>query len=476
MYRIDGSNGDMILTSNDVLNALRQWQQPALPENVTPLLRRLSHFSHVNQHGSPRLALNALLGDALRRLEGENAYLADLLLRRFVKGEKVLTIANALNVSESKFHEIQRAAVERLTTIILEVEAAARKGHAATVLQRLGVKPGENLIGLDTHMQTLLPILADPESAGIVSIEGMGGLGKSALAGALASRLLYTDGVWNSAARVTARQTYFQLHGQLMPSVEPVPTVEAAVLQLHRSLLGTQPPAAEVEQQQLVADLHHYFKNNKSLILIENLEEMVDVEALVDLLRHWVEPSKFILTSRKSFYGVNGVYHYQMNPLAHADALALIRSTAAAGNLTDVVLAAVEELQPIVDAVGGNGLALRFLIHQLHIYGLDEILADLTGARGEVIENLYTFLFQDSWIQLSVAAKQVLAAIGNAAPDGITMQALALVCPLPYGEIQSAIKQLVVHNLVDNYGSLRDRRYRVHEITRTYLQAAVMTA
>ena len=113
-----------------------------------------------------------------------------------------------------------------------------------------------------------------------------------------------------------------------MPSVEPVPTVEAAVLQLHRSLLGTQPPAAEVEQQQLVADLHHYFKNNKSLILIENLEEMVDVEALVDLLRHWVEPSKFILTSRKSFYGVNGVYHYQMNPLAHADALALIRSTA----------------------------------------------------------------------------------------------------------------------------------------------------
>ncbi len=464
---------------------MRRWYQGDLTDSPLKSLNHLSRGFQQSGNGVADDVTVAILDHALARLETEHNLYGLLLTKRFREGEKVLAVANELNISESRLHEIQRSAVERLTELLQELEMEAYAEHCEALHQRLTLPYDETLVGLEDHLRALIPVLLDDESASIVAIEGISGVGKTALTSAIVQNVIYHSTSWANVACVNLRRKVFHLNGQLDVRQDVARTTGQILSQIgiqlfsalpehhpSRALISQLSPNREelrLDVGQLVSHLQRYLKVNKCILIIEDLDELESIEPLLAALLQLVDPTKVILTSRKSFYDVSGVYHYQLSQLSSNDALALLHAEAAAVHLHEVADADSAHLIPVFDILGGNPLAIRFFVRQLQIYGLHEILDDLREARGDAIVNLYHFLFGTVWEELPDAAQAVLFVLCQGDAAGITLGEIQKRCDLPYNEIRGAVKQLVMLNLVDIQGGFLERRYMIHNLTRTFV-------
>jgi hypothetical protein len=209
------------------------------------------------------------------------------------------------------------------------------------------------------------------------------------------------------------------------------------------------------------------------MIVIDNLETLADVESLLPTVQDLANPTKFVLTSRQSFYAEPTLYHVAVPELSEPDALRLIRQEAKWSNLPVLAESSDAVLQPIYQTVGGNPLALRLVVGQTHIHTLESILDDLRMARGRPVEQLYTFIYRRAWDSLDELSQRVLLIMPLANPHGDELAYLAEVGDVDSGDLRLALNKLVTLNLVDARGGLNERRYSIHSLTRSFLHEQV---
>ena len=146
-------------------------------------------------------------------------------------------------------------------------------------------------------------------------------------------------------------------------------------------LLGQLAPEAAsgllVFPERALSFLRSRLKHTPHLIVIDNLETVVDLEALAPTLFTLANPTKFVLTSRKRLVDESGVYLYPVPELSERDALTLVRQEAALRNLPEVARAADADLRPIFATVGGNPLALLLVVGLTHVHSLTVVLRNL---------------------------------------------------------------------------------------------------
>jgi len=472
-YSESESAPSLTLQTEDVLQALRQWHKDGpVPSPLANLY--LFQICQRRESGSDRHATNLILRNAVTELARVNVEYERLLCSRFLDCKSVYEVANDLNIAESTFYIRQNEAVARLTHIILEMEAHARQEHCADLLQSFESQPEPNLIGIERSLNALSPKLAAHDAAMIIAIEGSGGIGKTTLADALIRHAIQQDISWEQVGWITARQNELQMCGTINEIDRPALTVEALLEQLYEQLLPELPRPASFDSEQVKERLFQHLTTHKCLIVIDNLETVEDVKSLMPLLRQLTNPTKFILTSRKSLYTEHDVFHFQVPELNESKSIDLVRNKAEVGNLPHVVTATDEELRPIYATVGGNPLALQLVIGQLHIHDLQEILDDLTEARTETAENLYTFIYRRAWEHLNEPARRALIAMILVTESGDTIEELLATCDLDRAALRHALEQLVTLNLVNNLGGLNDRRYSIHNLTRSFLHKQVV--
>ncbi|MCA9871074.1 MAG: hypothetical protein KC487_11955, partial [Anaerolineae bacterium] len=119
--------------------------------------------------------------------------------------------------------------------------------------------------------------------------------------------------------------------------------------------------------------------------------------------------------------------------------------------------------------VGGNPLALRLVVGQTLVHDLPAILESLRSARGQTVDQLYTFIYRGAWQRLDETAQRVLLAMPLVPPPGRDAAFLSQVSGLAIGAIHDALNTLVRLNLVDRGGDLHGSRYSIHALTRTFL-------
>ena len=454
--------------NNAVQAALRQWRQPAGAEPLAALTlhRRLRGAS------TPQQASQRLLVDALEQLAGANHEGALILRLHYLDDLKVHVIARQLSLHEGTVNKKQREALEQLVDILFAQEEAAAVRMRQTALARLEPPTYLQLFGLAANIDRLLRQVLTPGPPWLYAIEGIGGIGKTTLADGLLRRAIDIT-PWCEVAWVTARQRVLNLGGYIDPLPTPALTADALVDALCGQLLpdaAAQPRLSVQEKYQL---LRARLQQAPHLIVVDNLETVRDVDVLLSHLRDLADPSKFILTSRHNLYHEHDIHHFSVPALDRSQALALVRFEASVRNLPATAAASDEDLAPIFDLVGGNPLALRLVVGQLHIHALPAILHDLASVNSRKVESLYTFIYRRAWDNLDEPARRLLLAMPLTDSHGGDLDFLAIVSALGDGDLRHALDTLVMLNLVDARGELHHRLYTIHSLTRTFLQEQV---
>lgn len=452
--------------ASHIHQALKAWhtRDPESPLDTLRLVRK----AQTQFDGVPASTFrNQVLLDGLERLKQTDAEAANLLQRRFVDDETAQEVAHSLNVSEHVIYQRQRKALLSLAETIWSQELALRQHHTERIEMRLELPTYTRLFGIEAACTALRTQLETPAEPWIISLEGMGGIGKTTLADALCRELAYREH-FQDLAWITARDRLFRLPGAIIPlEQQPALTIEELLDRLIAQFdLSSLQRESDARKRQGV---RHYLRTTPCLIVLDNLETIADYRLLVTQLRDLAAPSKFLLTSRESLRGEGGIYIWEVAGLSQADTLALIRYEAALQGLHDLTSAPDEDLSSIYTVSGGNPLATKMIIGQTHIFSLDAVLQRFQGMAGRVDKELLRFIHQQAWETLLSDCQRVLQAMILVADDGGQLEQISAAAGLSLNATAACLARLATLSLIQIRGNLHEKWYALHPLTRHFL-------
>ncbi len=454
-----------------VHEALQLWSKD--PSAGSPL-ENLILVRQEAKTGNLRRATNQVLLAALKNLAVDYGQDASLLRARFLDGKTVVAVANERNVAEVTLYKMQRRAIAHLaaTLFAMEQQAAVEKQFALDT--RLPPATYDRLFGVESHLGHLRDMLLAHEAPWVISIEGLGGIGKTALAHQLVRDIAQHELVFADFGWVSAQPRFFQPGEGIKLVGEPALTSKALIEALVTQLMVGTAGIAPISPERATNALESRLRETPHLIVVDNLETVADVEGLLPALIRMAGPSKFLLTSREAFHEEAGIHHFSVPELSEPDALSMVRHEARLQILPHVSGASDDDLRPIYSAVGGNPLALRLVTGQLQILPLNQVLENLREAKGKRAEELYNFIYWSAWHRLPTAAQDVLTLMPLFAQSGADLAAIRRVSDLEDDELVEALTYLVKLSLVNVSGDLHVRRYSIHRLTESFLLKEVI--
>jgi len=328
------------------------------------------------------------------------------------------------------------------------------------------------LFGVDPFVQRIDEWFSDPAGPRFVSLEGLGGIGKTTTAQA-ASRQMAQSPAWIEVLWVSARQTLLTAQGEIQQVTDPVQTLNDVVARLVEQLTledaqdkADRSCAARLERLKPVLNRLPY------LVVIDNLETFAELEMLLPALQPLAGATRFILTSRHTLAHFPFVQRIQVPELSPAHAQALFESELERRGRCQSLSAA--EFEPVYRAVGGLPLALKLTAAQAASLSLAVVLAGLRSASFQSQQALFDYIYHATWRLLSEPAKALLLSMLAVSPDGEDLDWLRQMCLLPVDEFHAALAQLLDFSLIEIDGSIAAPLYRLHRLTTTFLQTEIL--
>ena len=463
-------------TLSDFRTIIHETLKTLRKERLTPSPLQTIHLFKATQrtpNNTVESTIHQLIQNGLHGLAAKGEVEAKILRQHFLEGKPIQAIATDLNMAEGTVYNKQSEAITHLAEILYVQEEQLRTGYRCALEARLQPPSNTHLVGIDQHLTHLADLLCTPDAPWLIALAGIGGIGKTTLADAVARQAILRDH-FDDIGWVTAKQQVFGGQHGLRGVHQPALSADALIRALINQLLPTMPLTPSMTLAELQALLCAHLNQRPHLIVVDNLETLTDLETLIDTLRDLANPTKFLLTSRTSLFHETDVYHYPVPELTQAWTLSLVRQEAQTRNLPDLRHASDSDLQPLVETVGGNPLAIRLVVGQCHLYALDVILENLRAARGQTMEQFYTYIYRQAWDALDETARRVLLVMPLVSSLGGTLEHIRKVSGLELGAVTDALGRLIQLNLVDSRGDLKTRRYTIHNLTTTFLQEQVL--
>lgn len=462
-----------------IQTALRAYRRDEALDDLTGLrdLRLVQAAYHRRPVRGWAGATRSVLDDALGRLDGVDPHGADLLRRHYLHDESVVHIGQTLGYSESALFQRQRDAVCRLSQLILEAEEEASRfgpgdNASSPALDALPPPTFSRLFGAEIKLAEVMGFLASESAPWLAALDGMGGIGKTALARAAAEALVRA-GRFGRVLWITAQQQTFAW-GRLEEPDRPALTYPVFLDQLAQALrLDARMDLNEHEQEQR---LRQVLAGYPTLLVVDNLETAADVHALTEGLHRLARPTKILLTTRHCLSANDQVTSITVRELPPADALALLRFHSQERNVPALLDASEADLLRVVKVTDGSPLAIKLVAGQAHCLPLARILDDLAAVRPDT-HDLYRFLFRYSWERLSAPARHLLLHMPLLDTRGVSWEDLAVVSDVALnGHFRRALEELVEVSLL-NVGWVRGRvLYSIHRLTEYFILSDLMQA
>ena len=323
-------------------------------------------------------------------------------------------------------------------------------------------------VGRKQEIARCLEALSPEERGWGVAIDGIGGMGKTALALEVA-HLARQQALFDAYLFVSAKTTRLSIQGVRQETLA-LSSLDSFCREFAKGLghadIVKMNDATERRRALLDA-----LRGRCILLIWDNLETLNTEERdmIAEFLRKLPTPNKAIITSRRRT-GESAVT-IRLDRLLETEALELMQAKGRSHPRLAQELNATkpEILTALYEASGGNPLALDWTLGQVAHkgYSISDALERLRNAAKS--PDLYGFLFADAAETLSKNDRTVLSALAVFLTPAKTT-ALVDATDLVKTEIQVSLERLVTLSLVND---LDGERFGLHSLTRTYILAAV---
>jgi hypothetical protein len=373
-------------------------------------------------------------------------------------------VAATVDYSDRSVRRYGQKGLEALARVLQEVEQGTYGGPTSQS-PRSHLPPPEyvQLYGMDPLLRDTSALVLDPAAPPFISLEGIGGIGKTVLAQEVA-RQLARRGDLAGILWISARQEQFTVDGRLEPIPAAVRTSGDVIAHMARHLEMAE--LAGLGSETTLQRMAPLLLTGRYVIILDNLDTVPDAGRLLAQLARLVGPTRYLLTSRHTL-GANPYVHVLTIPeLSYEDSQALVRhELRVAGRDAPLSDPAMDTLY---DTVGGLPLALWFVARQMGKFPLRRVLHDLVTVRGDKMENLLTFIYRKTWHRLDESAQHLLVASATHSSEGGDITWLRQSSSLSDGEFDRAVGQLLDHSLLQIRGSLQAPEYHYHPTTRIF--------
>ena len=375
--------------------------------------------------------------------------------RRRLNIDLVVGIVRALGLDE--------AGVLRWKAACVAVHRKAKTGHPAGVFRQLPPDLA-TFTGREGELARLLETAtslggAGPSTVVISAIDGMAGVGKSALA-VRAAHLL--------ADRFPDGQLFLDLYGYTQ-GMAPRDPADALASML--ASLDVPPEKIPAELDARAAVYRARLAGTRTLILLDNAAAEAQVRPLIP----GDAGCLVLITSRKRLKALDGACTVPLDVLPEPDALALLRA------LVDPARAPVEDpgWALIAELCGCLPLALRIaaaLIRHRPAWTLEHLADKLRAAPLEPGsftdgERDLSSVFDLSYQTLDDDQRDLLRRLGLVPGSDVDAYAAAALLDTDPGRAERLLQDLVDHHLLTEPAQ---GRYRVHDLIRAYAHTQTM--
>lgn len=260
-------------------------------------------------------------------------------------------------------------------------------------------------IGREQEIEKILDILRPyPYSQEhLITIDGVGGIGKSALAIEVANRLLRQYFHTSPAERfdaiiwTSAKKDLLTADG-VIPRLQIIRTLEQIYIVI--AFMLNQPDIMQLKQAEQTNAIHKLLSQQRTLLIIDNLET-IDDEEIIAFLRELPAPTKCIVTSR---HRIDVAYPIRLSGMGESEAVDLTKNEC---QRQGIVLEA-EYTKRLYDRTGGVPLAMVLSIAQIAKgFGVETILDRL----GKPSDDIAQFCFDYSLEKLSKSEWKLLMSL-----------------------------------------------------------------
>jgi len=326
--------------------------------------------------------------------------------------------------------------------------------------------PKETFVGRDKDKVALCTALSS--SWPVVAIEGLGGMGKTALARTVAWGLVDSSDPALTSEQRTAVPPFQAViwtedkNGNL--------TLNELLDTIGQVLEGTLAGFSRLPPEDKRKDIVRRLRKTNSLLIVDNFETIrgKDISEFLRTNIPW-PPSKALITSREKL--VRSVYDVPLGEMEFSDAMSFLKGF----DLSALAEAPEEQLSSLYEATGGNPHAIRLAAGQMRAGdGLLDVIGELQEAKpAEIFEHIYG----RNWnIKLkdhpgARRAFMTMPLFGRSASDA----AIGAVGDVPHALLGNALDRLDELNLIVRLpGSEDTLRYEAHQLTRAYARKKLM--
>lgn len=333
-------------------------------------------------------------------------------------------------------------------------------------------KSYQRFFGRDRVVDDIMSVLREPERKAIIGLDGMGGIGKTALAREVVDRCL-SENLFDS---VIWEPKPSEIEMRRLRPLTWVSLVTTIGSQLGApDITALQPPEKE-------ARLASLLETRRVLLVLDNLEAVVrDQDKLAERLLPLFSRSKCIMTSRRRFAG--DVYTVHVMGLDEASGTQLLRYEAAERRIERVAAAKSRDLLEIVTVTGGSPLAMKLVVGQLQHLPLGAVLQSLQEVQLDAEESdesdyirFYKSIFWNSWQLLDETAQRLLVSMAVFAPGvGGTLEAIQATSNLNRADLLNAVDELWRFSFLETgEKELRNSRHYLHPLTHNFVSADII--
>ncbi len=376
-------------------------------------------------------------------------------------------LAKTANVVPQQFRRRLNSGLSTLVSELRKMEIAAnQKAHKPDLYVPL--PEYSTLVGADRHLLKLGNIVASLKPGQMLSVEGMGGIGKTALVHAYINqesvRHDYYEVLWVSARQPVKGFGQPQMREDALNFTLDDVTSRLAQ-QLGLSHLVEKPLEERLRGIQAATALQKY------ILVVDNLETIADYVELVPALARYCGQCKILITTRESLREFPFTTVFQVPELSQTHATQLVHEEVKRRGGTPRI--SEPDLEDLFRTVGGLPLALKLIAAQIQLNPIAEIIDEFKKAeRGK--ESIYRFLYWKIWNSLSNPSRRLLFTFLTVDPEGEDSKFLEILSSLAPDAFASSFIELDEFSLIETNWIHETPKYRIHRLTSTFLQTDVL--